>query len=71
MANPSQVSSMDFPFISRVLIYVGVAFLLVYDMAMLLWIGEEATLSKVTLEASCKYPILPLAVGILIGHLFW
>jgi hypothetical protein len=32
--------------------------------------GESATVSAVIREASARYPALPLAVGLLVGHLF-
>ena len=33
--------------------------------------SDQATVSRVTLEFAQRYPIVPLGVGILIGHLFW
>lgn len=32
--------------------------------------GVEATISRVLYDAATTYPILPLLVGILLGHLF-
>jgi hypothetical protein len=32
--------------------------------------GPEATVSSVVRAASVRYPAIPLAVGLLVGHLF-
>lgn len=42
----------------------------VLDTWLALVYGEAATVSAVVREASAKYPAVPLAVGLLIGHLF-
>jgi len=34
-------------------------------------VAPEATISKVTLLLAHKMPIIPFAVGVLCGHLFW
>jgi hypothetical protein len=36
-----------------------------------LWLSGNKTLSKVTWEASKKYPVIPFLGGLLAGHLFW
>lgn len=33
--------------------------------------GVSATISRVVRQAAMDYPIIPFAVGVLIGHLFW
>lgn len=33
--------------------------------------GGVATISSVLLDTSKEYPVLPLAFGVLCGHLFW
>ena len=33
--------------------------------------GVSATISRVARAAAMNYPIIPFAVGVLIGHLFW
>lgn len=33
--------------------------------------GVGATISRVIRQAAMDYPLIPLAVGILLGHLFW
>lgn len=52
--------------LALVLIVVGL-----YDLIAVLWFGQPATVSAVVLQIAKRHPILPLAVGVLIGHLFW
>ena len=33
--------------------------------------GVSATISRVVREYAHQYPLIPLLVGILLGHLFW
>lgn len=33
--------------------------------------GEGATISEVTLGFAKRHPVLPFAVGVICGHLFW
>lgn len=33
--------------------------------------GWEATISYLALSKSRRYPIIPFALGVLVGHLFW
>lgn len=33
--------------------------------------GYEGTISHDVLQAALKYPLVPLAVGVVLGHLFW
>jgi hypothetical protein len=42
-----------------------------YDIVAVLLGGVEATISRQVYYASVSWPILPVAVGVLIGHLFW
>jgi len=34
-------------------------------------VTDRPTISQTVWSASKKYPIIPLAVGVLIGHMFW
>ena len=54
--------------------YIIVATILIigaYDIYVLIQGGLEATISHVTLTAATSYPIIPFAVGVICGHLFW
>ena len=53
-------------------IIIVVIFLLVlWDIyAQCRW-GYEGTISRDILQASYAHPIIPLAAGLLLGHLFW
>lgn len=48
------------------LIIVGV-----YDIYAVLFLPPGASVSEVVLSIARRHPILPLLVGVLIGHLFW
>jgi hypothetical protein len=43
----------------------------VWDVVAVLCYGREATISNVLQGWSRQYPILTLAIGIVLGHLFW
>lgn len=53
-----------------ILIFTTVA-LSLYDVAAVLIGGVDATISRVIVHAASEYPIIAVAAGILIGHLFW
>ena len=42
-----------------------------YDWWLYLTEGPSATISAEVLSTSRKWPVVPLLVGILMGHLFW
>lgn len=42
-----------------------------FDLYAGLRFGETSTISFIILQVARQHPILPLLVGILIGHLFW
>lgn len=44
---------------------------IIYDILAAILYGQSVTMSARTWALSKRYPILPLAVGILLGHLFW
>lgn len=43
----------------------------IWDVLTLVWGEEEATVSYTVLALARAHPIVPLLVGILVGHLFW
>lgn len=49
-----------------VLLTVGI-----YDVYAGLYYGPEYTVSQVVRDWSGKWPVLPMLVGVLLGHLFW
>ena len=53
----------------RILIVAVIAFSL-YDLAAMGTTGTEATISRRVLHWSQQFPLIPFAVGVLIGHLF-
>lgn len=53
------------------MVLVGAVILLaLYDLAALAIGGPEATISRRVLHWSQLFPMIPLAAGVLIGHLF-
>lgn len=47
------------------------AFALVADVVIIWTLGQEHSFSATISRAGKKYPILPFAVGVFLGHLFW
>lgn len=43
----------------------------IWDIYALFWLGPGSTVSAVIMMWSTRFPVIPLLVGILIGHLFW
>ncbi len=50
-----------------VVVVIGV----IYDLLVWHLYGSAATISWVTWTSAKKWPIIPFAMGILCGHLFW
>jgi hypothetical protein len=47
------------------------AILIAYDVVIIALRGYQATVSAFLLNFSKRFPIVPFAGGVLIGHLFW
>lgn len=62
---------MNVKVISGIVAASSVIVLLIYDLWAFTQAGTEGTLSWAMCEWSYKYPIFPLIVGIVVGHLFW
>jgi hypothetical protein len=45
--------------------------LALYDVGAFLAAGVEATISRSLYEWAQRWPIIPFALGVLTGHLFW
>ncbi len=61
---------MDFT-LTEAVIYGSIIVLVVYDIFILLDKGVDQTISSVLLKISKNYPIIPFALGIVFGHIFW
>lgn len=46
-------------------------FLIGYDIVVAVNKEEGDTISEVTLDKAIRYPIIPFALGVVMGHLFW
>jgi hypothetical protein len=55
--------------ITKIAIAVIVALIIAYDVVALLF--RLPTISLTLLEWSREYPVIPLAIGIPLGHVFW
>ena len=56
---------------SKVIIYLVIAAITLWDLAAVSAGHTEATISQTLLENSKKHPIIAFALGVLMGHLFW
>lgn len=50
---------------------ITVAFLIIYDIWIIFKRGYSDTISWTLFAWSKRYPIIPFAIGVVIGHLFW
>lgn len=61
-----------FQILTASILVLNVFFLISYDIvARVTQSDEKATISWVVLQAAKHFPIIAVATGILIGHLFW
>lgn len=56
---------------AAVLLVVVALLVAVYELVAIFGGGQLGTVSEVLLAWSRRHPVIPLAAGILIGHLFW
>lgn len=54
-------------------IFVGsfVAIAIIYDVFIIIKKGKEQSISAFMIRLAYKHPIIPFAMGVLMGHLFW
>lgn len=53
-------------------VIVGAVFLLLlFDAAMAIALGPDATISNAVTSWAHQYPVIPFLAGMLCGHLFW
>jgi len=51
--------------IATIVVFAGM------DIAAMAGVGVDATLSRYILGVAGAHPVIPLATGIILGHLFW
>ena len=57
--------------LTTMVLIVGTATVILFD-AIVAWRGGAgATISEVVLATALRRPIVPFALGVLVGHLFW
>lgn len=52
-------------------IVFGIILIAIYDIYALIEGGQPATISSIIFNNSKVAPMIPLAFGVLIGHVFW
>lgn len=57
--------------ITRIFIVVVIIVTAIFDIAIDKSVGVDATISRVLLAASVHSPVILIAFGLLVGHLFW
>jgi len=57
--------------LTQIIIIAATMLVIVYDVIAVSAWGVDATVSRVTLSWAKSNPILPFAVGVVCGHLFW
>ncbi len=57
--------------ITKIVLIAAVVLLVVYDIAAIVFFGDIATISWNVYSWSKTYPIIPFAIGFVMGHLFW
>ena len=62
---------MDWTLFTKALLAIALGLFVAYDVVAFLRGGVQATISRVTLGWARRWPLLPLLVGVVLGHLFW
>ena len=57
--------------ITQIIVILSVLFIIIFDIIIYKMRGVESTVSRIVLYWAKEYPIIPFAVGVVIGHLFW
>lgn len=56
---------------TKLFILITLGVIILFDIVAICTWGVDATISRIVLAWAQAFPLLPLGVGILIGHLFW
>lgn len=62
---------MKYRTITIIIMAVALVLLVGWDIFAYVKAGREATISDILLDWSQRWPVIPLAFGVLMGHLFW
>ena len=57
--------------VTYAVIFSAIAALIIYDVFALLKWGNDCTISVRIWTLARRYPIIPFAIGVLMGHFFW
>lgn len=56
---------------TEIVLALVVAFLIIYDIFIVIIKGIESTISWTVWSISQKYPVIPFALGFVMGHVLW
>lgn len=62
---------MDMKMATKIFVLVALIVILGWDAYRMLTVGFEGTISYFLYHTGSEYPIVPLLVGVVLGHLFW
>lgn len=62
---------MSWRILTAALLVAFAVILIAYDVVAEIKGGNASTISQVLYNAALAEPVIPLAIGILMGHLFW
>lgn len=57
--------------ITKSVLIVSPLVIALFDIVVVQYGGVEASISRELYEYACVYPIIPFALGVVCGHLFW
>jgi hypothetical protein len=56
---------------TRLLLLLNVLFLVGWDILAIRFGGGDASISQVTFQFARDHPMVAVAVGVVVGHIFW
>lgn len=62
---------MNWRSLTKLIMGLVIVALIIYDVIAYARGGYTATISAITLDMAHGMPLIPLAVGVVLGHLFW
>lgn len=57
--------------ITKIFLTLTILIVVVYDSLVMFFHGRQPTISDVAYHYAREWPIVPLMVGMIIGHMFW
>jgi len=57
--------------VTKLVILFTVLILVLFDIWATWWYGPERSISVITYELCCQYPIIAFGLGLIVGHILW